>query len=385
MNTMKKSPAAQTSKNVPKKKRVRRRKNNGNGNGGNPDTTNGNRSSSSYAGTGMSISYAKPQKSNNGRDTIVISRSECLGDVAGATDAFKVYRSLNINPGLKESFPLLSEQATQYQYYRFRSLHYRFVPTCAVTHNGLVIMVPEYNNSDVPPTSTAGACNNEDYVSFAPYVKATMVMRPSRMFCQGPKKLIRNGCVASDVNLYDAGIFYLITSSLNNTTNIGQLFVDYVVEFSSPQTSLNNIALPSRINYYMLSAGQAINENTTTVVGFDLALWNPLKFVAPVAGNFILPPGAFKVEAMVCSHNTVSEFSEQILTIYRNGTRIGAQCITDASRTTALGTSYCHLYTSSVFISNGNDSCEVKFYYSDTASNTIALVANSCFLTFQCV
>lgn len=385
MNTTKKSPAAQANKNLPKKKRVRNRKNNNSGrNGGNPDSTSGSRSSSSYAGSGMPISFARPER-NNSKDSIVISRTECLGDVAGATDAFKIFRSLNINPGLKESFPLLSEQATQYQYYRFRTLHYRFKPTCAVTHNGLVIMVPEYNNSDTPPTSTAGACNNEDSISFAPYVKATMVMRPQRMFCQGPKKLIRSGCVASDLNLYDSGIFYFITSSLNNTTNIGQLFVDYVVEFSSPQTSLSDIPLPSRINYYMLSTAQAITENVTTVVGFDTAVWNPLKFIAPVAGNFILPSGAFKVEAMVCAHNTVSEFSEQILTIYRNGVRIGAQCIADASRTTSLATSYNSLSTTAIFISNGNDSCEVKFYYSDTAGSTISLPANSCYLTFQCV
>jgi len=362
-------------KNGPKRRRNRRKKSK---NESNSIASFNKNNDNNYA-----VAKGRAQDDRSNSRMTVIRRSEPIGEILGNTSSFLIAKALPINPGLNEMFAWLSIQASSWQYYRFRSLSFRYVPTCATTHSGLIIMVPEYNNSDSPPTSTSNAMANEDFVSGASYNPLIMKMDISKMFCQGPRKLVRNGVVMGDLNLYDSGIFYLITSGQASTVACGQLFVDYIVELSTPQTSLSLLPTSSKTCYYMLSLNQAITKDALTILAWNSVIANPLRLNAPLVGSFTLPNGAFFVTAMCCATNTTSEFSSGTLTIRLNGSRVGAECLCTSSRDETATGHNNSLQTSAIVVSSGDDFLTVTILIADTAASTCTAVASACFLAIS--
>lgn len=168
------------------------------------------------------------------RNSCRIVHRELVASVLGAS-AFTVGQSFNLNPGLATTFPWLSSQAQSWEEYRFNKLKFCYYTRTGSNTPGSVQLVPDYDAADAPPASEQIASSFEDVVEDAPWKDLECQLNPRSMFPMGPRKFIRSGALAGnlDIKTYDAG--QLFVCSIDGTAvNWGKLWVEYDVELSVP-------------------------------------------------------------------------------------------------------------------------------------------------------
>lgn len=167
-----------------------------------------------------------------------IKNSEFIGDLYVQSN-FSV-QSYVLNPGMLTTFPWLSEQAKNWQQYRFHSVRFRYVTRVGTSTIGSVILSPEYNSSDNPPRNEREAMNTMDAVEDVVWREVSTTLNVSAMFALGPRKQIRSGMVTGDVTVYDAGAVHAVAAYVTISppgSSIGKLWIDYDVELFVPQTA----------------------------------------------------------------------------------------------------------------------------------------------------
>lgn len=174
-------------------------------------------------------------------------------------------QSYAINPGLAASFPWLSTQATNWQQYRFHSLRYRFVTRTGTGTTGSVILSPEYNSSDQPPTDERQAMNSMDAVEDVVWKEVSTTLNVAAMFPLGPRKQIRSQSMAGDTTVYDAGVLHAVLAyvgSAPSNTSVGKLWVDYDVELFVPQTTNPGPRLSSKVLSLTIEPSSIVSTST---------------------------------------------------------------------------------------------------------------------------
>jgi len=224
--------------------------------------------------------------------------SELIQTVNGST-AFAATRFM-VNPGIPATFPWLSGIASQWQQYKFHRLSFRYVTRCATTTIGTVILSPEYNPNDPPPTDEQQAANTQDAVSDVSWANLDCRMDVPAMFPLGPRKMIRSAIIPADLVVYDAGAFFMCTVEQSGATAIGKLYADYDVELFVPQNSPATTSVALRVTTYQQGAVQGlasgVNENLqweSPPVQNGLGL--PHGTAAPESG-IDMPAGVFRVD-----------------------------------------------------------------------------------------
>ena len=91
----------------------------------------------------------KRTQRNNPDGSITITDSEYVGEV-GASEEFAV-TSLPLNPGLKASFPKLSNIAKMFERYSMEALAFRVLPSVAATIPGLAHLAGDPDPLDPAP------------------------------------------------------------------------------------------------------------------------------------------------------------------------------------------------------------------------------------------
>jgi len=201
----------------------------------------------------QTVRYSAPQQVTRMNKSRIIHR-EPLGVLLG-TQGFNV-TTFNINPGLATTFPWLSPQALGYESYKFNALHIEYDHTInEFTGLGRIVMAPDYDSSDSPPTSMIQAEQMVDNVMGAVTRDWKCTLRPRGMGIIGPKRYTRSGALSAneDIKLYDIAQLHVCTSGqTTNAVEIGQLWIVYDVTLFEPQPSQSpNIFL----------AGQLLNTN----------------------------------------------------------------------------------------------------------------------------
>jgi hypothetical protein len=216
--------------------------------------------------------------------TIIVRHREFLTEVKGST-TFTVRSSFPINPGMAETFPWLSNIATQFQQYRIRGMVYHYIPTSGsiatsspslgsvmlqtvyrasdVAPSGKVELLNEYWSSEVVPSETFAhpvECNPAENPFNVQYVRATAP--PA-----GESKL-----------LYDLGTTYLAVSGQQaNDQVLGDLWVTYEIELKKPvlYSPINNsntfwaVRLDSPSNFF---SGTQTNSEGNMTIGYTGAV-----------------------------------------------------------------------------------------------------------------
>jgi hypothetical protein len=206
--------------------------------------------------------------------------------------------TMSVNPGLAGVFPWLSVQAGQWQFYRFHRLSFRYLPRCSATASGSVILSPEYNRMDAPPSSETMAANTADAVEGVCWQELVLHANVQSMFSLGPRKLVRAGAVMGDLQLFDAMAFTVATIGMADTTGVGKLWVDYDVEFYSPQTSTEDSTVRYPVNLLVAKAtSQAVTTGVSTPVAWTSVVANGfLNSVVTVTGaDVLLSQGMYEV------------------------------------------------------------------------------------------
>ena len=191
----------------------------------------------------MSVNTSKKHRSGD----IVWANSEMIHTVEvrgvpGEASPWEV-RPFAINPGMRYSFPLLSNVGGNFTLYEFEGLVYEFRPL-ATDYTlgpglGKVVMVTNYDPTD-PQFSTSLEAENYDYSCVG---KPTQPMRhgvethPDQMV--NKMMYIRTGHTEKDKMNTDLGLFQVGTEGLTipagGVAVIGEIWAHYKVRFSRVQ------------------------------------------------------------------------------------------------------------------------------------------------------
>jgi len=178
--------------------------------------------------------------------------------------------TFNINPGLASSFPWLSAQARGYEAYKFNSIHIEYKHTInEFTGQGMLVMAPDYDSSDSPPTTVIEAEQMIDSKQGAVTRDWIMQLRPRGTGILGPKRYVRSGALASneDIKTYDVAQVHIITQGqASNDVQIGQLWICYDVTLTEPQP----IAASEIFLSGILINADGTGVSTTALMGSNL-------------------------------------------------------------------------------------------------------------------
>jgi len=238
----------------------------------------------------VGLRSSEPRISGNYQKTNIKHR-ELISSVLGSV-SFTVQSSFSINPGLSATFPWLSTQAQGWEQYRFNKLKFCYYTRTGSTTPGSVILVPDYDAADAAPSSEQIASAYRDVVEEVPWVEEfTCTLDPQAMFPNGPKKFIRVGALASnlDVKTYDAANFYVCTID-GTAINWGKIWVEYDIDFFVPQLppsgALSSVAFGKVVANGSISNTAIFGATPTVTGGVVTAVTNTLTFV--LSGTFLV-------------------------------------------------------------------------------------------------
>lgn len=229
----------------------------------------------------------------SGKDgRITVRHAELLGTLSSTSDDFSVL-SLSINPGLVGFTGWLSNIAQNYESYRFKQLKFRYVPACSTTTAGQVFLSVDFDSADQPPATESQLSYYQGTRYCSPWDRCEYVCTSANL-SKRKSYYVRGGPLPanSDVLLYDTGKF-LAASVGTGTASLGKLWVEYEVEFSTP-------------DYPITAAGRSLsgkysgNDNFATTP----AVTGNLPLTATVAAN-VLTLTALQPYSGVCAFNAV--------------------------------------------------------------------------------
>lgn len=164
--------------------------------------------------------------------TVTVRHSEFFFDVNGTTGNF-FFRFL-VSPSSKTMFPWLSTMAGLFESYQFNSLRVRYKNRVGTSTGGTFAMAHDYDCNDAFPLTKGELLANEDKADCVPYEPTTLVCSTRNLH---KRQSLYTGAtpVGKDANLYALSHLTVFTSGNPATTQIGELYVDYDITFSTPQ------------------------------------------------------------------------------------------------------------------------------------------------------
>lgn len=151
-------------------------------------------------------------------------------------------RSFPLNPGMKETFPFLSQLAKNFTMYEFHGLIFEYRPTSgefgsASNALGKIIMATDYDPDSSPFISSQNMENYDYATSCKPSVGMRHGVETAPNQSATKMQYIRTTETARDKIFTDIGLFQLATDGLPSTGvgAIGELWVTYCVKLSRSQ------------------------------------------------------------------------------------------------------------------------------------------------------
>lgn len=168
--------------------------------------------------------------------SITIRHRELLGTLSPNSSVWGVESTILtgvVNPGNTVMFPWLSTIAQNYDKYKFLALSFEYVPSCSTTTEGRVIMSIDTDMDDSAPGSYAEHMSMIHAVSTSPWMPVAL---KHHNLSKTPK-FVRSGYAPTTYPAIDfEGRFWLSDNGFTGAT--GDMFVDYVVVLSEPQSSI---------------------------------------------------------------------------------------------------------------------------------------------------
>jgi len=231
--------------------------------------------------------YSMPKQSTDGR--VCIRHREYIGDIAGSVNFSS--NAYAINPGLPLTFPWLNTIAVGYESYRFKHLSFIYESSKSTATNGSVLMAVDFDPQDAAPTSKTQALAYQNAIRGPVWESFSYVCSQANL-AKMNQKFIRYGALITgqDALLYDVGNLYLCPSGQADTSIIGELHVDYEVEFLTPQLDFTAYALTTAARY--TAAGTISSTNwlgtSITSAGGVSASYSAPGLTILIPGQYIL-------------------------------------------------------------------------------------------------
>jgi len=169
------------------------------------------------------------------RDSSRIVHRELIASISG-TAGFAIASAFALNSGIAATFPWLASQAASWEQYRFNKLRFCYYTRTGSSTPGSMLLVPDYDAADAPPSTEQIASSYEDVSEDAPWKDQCCDLRVSAMHSMGPRKFVRTAALLAnqDIKTYDAGNLYACTTD-GTVVNWGKLWVEYDVSLFVPQ------------------------------------------------------------------------------------------------------------------------------------------------------
>lgn len=228
--------------------------------------------------------------------TVRFSNTEFVTDVSGPspTQPAQIF-AITLNPSNTNFTPWLSRVAAGYELYRFRRLVFKYTPTVGSNTAGMIVMSPDYDVSDQPPTTKQGMSAYQGAVRGNIWSTTTMTVQPMAgwYYVGVPGGLNPAG---TDSRLYDFAKMYFGVFNQSYGGVFGELAVSYDIEFAKPDfaTALGisqNLSITgSSINALAgtgTSAGDKVATLTTAGPGaFNVNIGTQGEFMVCIMGDF---------------------------------------------------------------------------------------------------
>jgi hypothetical protein len=247
-------------------------------------TNRKNQSQKSVAVTAVSKAYRNngPQTSYMSNGHAVIRHREFFADVR-ATAEFEATK-LWLNPGNEDLFPWLSQIALRYESFKFKRIRFDYEPACATTQTGTVMLVVDYDSKDDPPATKVDAMAYEESVRCAPWTSVSHTCKHHNLskrssYFTAPYEPIQD----KDLSLV-GNLFVCTFGNINTEAGdiIGELYVDYDVELSTPQREeLNSgfsVTNKDVIQPFATSTVQGVDPPLLFGANFPVVFINSTKF-----------------------------------------------------------------------------------------------------------
>jgi len=300
-------------------------------------------------------------------------RTERITSVSGSTE-FSTTK-IPINPGLG-TFPQLMKEAEIFDQYRFHMLKFCYQQSSSTSAKGLVYLTPDYAPRDSAPEDLNQAGNNKDVARTVPWEPVECRLDPSAMFPLGHRKYIRQSLVAGDLNLYDAGNLFISTSGQADTSEIGEVWAEYDVEFFCEQSSPSDYLQPSQVTYMLKEQAQSFATTVEETIDIDPdsdQAFDPLGWGdSSGVGVFTPPAGVYEIRWIGQFNDSSAEAIQCTLKAYKNNAAVGPAVVFQKP---TVGGSLATAYQI-VLGFNGEDTFELRATLVG-AAGTLTLVANT--------
>lgn len=277
---------------------------------------------------------------NNSRPkrTCFVENDEYIGEVLGSSSTTPVIQTVPVNPGQATTFPWLSEQALQWEKYRFNYLEFYYKPEVSgfatEGQSGKVIMVMDYDASDPAPTTKQEAEDTDPHVDGMPYEDIMLKLDPYEMYTNSDSKYVRPFGLpgGSDIKTYDCGNLSVLTVNNGGTNAVGELHVRYGVTFEVPVLEATKSAAPAnnQVAVFNSNGGEAITTTVPKQLVLVTATSNGIGAVN-TAGSIVLPAGNYLVDANVLIQDTSATTTAAQLQVELNGGVIGTAVFADTT------------------------------------------------------
>lgn len=243
----------------------------------------------------------QPRMRTVGKGDFVVTGRELITTLP-MNRLFTVGRVL-ANPG-NPAFAWLSNIAKNYQFYRFRRLKFLYVPTVATVSQGRIMFNFEFDETDMSANSEQIFLNNLNARS-GPYWKALEITVPLKQGRSMQRKYVTRLDPNAVVNPLDYFLGYMTWGSVGSTTgddglDAGQLFVEYDVLFSVPQTTDAAAAVPISYAQWHRNTNETVSTSTPGYHPVKLDTYDVIGIPGmPTTqnsnGSWSFPPGLYEV------------------------------------------------------------------------------------------
>ena len=183
----------------------------------------------------------------NKNGDLLISFREYIGNVTSEGTYFHTARRIELNPGLAESFPTLSQFAKMYQFYEFDQLLVEYESEVATGNNqsqGTIMIAPQSNPTQFVFPNKASMLNSA--LSVTSRVESNCIAglecKDSQMAAAHQRPFIRTTSIPLDEREdYDFGFVQVALDGVPVALgSIGSLYISYTCKLFNMKTEISN-------------------------------------------------------------------------------------------------------------------------------------------------
>lgn len=211
----------------------------------------------------------------NGKRSFTVKHREFIQNLYSPTTgnsnndlcSFKLMYAAHVNPGNNKLFPWLNAMSYNFECYKFKSIKFIYKPICNTDVTGTVFIAMDYDPDDALYESKVQMMSAKSAVSGQPWTP--IIHKPDNKDYNKEKtyyishRAFENQS-SNSLKLLDVGIIQVGVESAKGNQLLGELYVDYEMEFITPELNVHEI-----LNSFQSSASQnkTISANNDSVLG----------------------------------------------------------------------------------------------------------------------